>query len=643
MIIVLLASLPIILCWVLDLVLFTDEDHNKKSIPLRIWLTIRAKTVYPLSLGLRKWWRFVMDEDVHHCKLKVEKDGIERDIVAGKRYRIAFILIWAFNLNIATIVFEAIAWVLWVGFALGFGNIFVQIAKLALDVSVMFRVLPTIITVCICCWVFHKIREYLGIERLLDLIEENIDFLEEHPGNLLAVGKPRVGKTKLITLLGILENVRLRRRAEKKAMEDMKQFRWMNWRAVRQTVENFRKLPQFGLEFIRGFCDELQYHFENRESMSGKQRKVILKNYQNLGYVGEDFIFGYDYEKHGMTYNNGLILIPVWRALTYYMQEYAIYTSPTPLIIGNYPVRTTIHLKRRGSNYPILKTNFFKLKAYDVERMTSWSHNIPYDGLRLGTQYNPNGKYNNSLDSGIFLFSELGKEIGNQITNRGKDKASGCNPTNDLMTMNAKMISHGLTINFECYTRIFADEQRSGSVQSDFNELGTKLTLKMRTKDKIQMPFFAFDEAAYLLIDGFYNKFWRFYHSRHGKETLLMYVIDRLDTGLHNHYLRTFNRYASHDIRLRVTDESSGETLDKSKDERIHMPKFLTDGDVYDTAYFGVVYRERFRRSKVGGREHIPQFTGKTPTIPQMVFQQSHMVKEVFRHFDVNVDDEQVA
>ena len=638
--IVLLAMLPLVLFLVLDLVLFTDEDYGKKSLPLRICLYISAKTIYPLRLGIRKWWRFVMDEDVHHCKLKTEKDGVERDVVTGKRYRIVFITIWLFNLNVATIAFEAIAWLLWVVFAWGFGNIFVQIAKLALDISVMFRALPTIVTVVIVCIGFHKIRAHLGIERLLVLIEENIDFLDKHAGNLLAVGKPRVGKTKLITLLGILENVRLRRRAEKKAMEDMKQFRAMNWQAVRQTVENFRKLPQFGLEFIRGFCEELQACFERREKMSDKEKKEHLKNYQNLGYVGKDFIFGYDYKKHGMTYNNGLILVPLWRALTYYMEEYAIYTSPTPLIIGNYPVRTTIGWKKCGNNYPILKTNFFKLRAYDVERMTSWSHNVPYDGLRLGVKYNQDGIYNNSLDSGVFLFSELGKEIGNQITNRGKDKAGGCNPTNDLMMMNAKMISHGLTVNYECYTRIFADEQRSGSVQSDFNELGTKLTLKMRTKDKIQMPFFAFDEAAYMLVDGFYNKFWRFYHSRHGKETLLMHVIERLDTVLHNHYLRIFNRFASHDIKLRVTDESSGETLDKSKDERIHMPKALTDGDVYDTAYFGVVYREKFRRSRVGGREKIPQFTDKTPTIQQMVFQQSHMVKEVFRHFDVKVDEE---
>lgn len=641
-VVVLLAALPLFLALFLGLI-FGDEDYGKKSVPLRVWLQIRERTIYPLSVGIKKWWRFLMDEDAQHFKLKVTVNKIERDAVAGKRYRILFIGIWLFNLNIATIGFEIIAWLLWVGFAMGFGNVFVQIAKLAVDLSVAFRVLPTVLTVCICCWVFHKFREHLGINRLKFLVEEDMDFLEEHPGNLLAVGKPRVGKTKSITLLGILENVRLRRRAEKKAMEDMKQFRHMNWRAVRKTVANFRKLPQFGLEFIRGFVDELQYHFENRENMSDKQRKEILKNYQNLGYVGKDFIFGYNHEEYGMTYNNGLILVPLWRALVYYMEEYAIYTSPTPLIIGNYPVRTTIRWKKQGENYPILKSNFFKLRAYDVERTTSWSHIVPYDGLRLGVKYKPDGKYNNSLDSGIFLFSELGKELGNQITNRGKDKAGGCNPTNDLMTMNAKMISHGLTINHETYTRVLADEQRSGSVQSDFNELGTKLTLKTRTKDKIQMPFFAFDEAAYLLYDGFYNKFWKFYHSRHGKETLLMYTIERIDNILHNHYLRVFNRFASHDIKLRVTDESSGETLDKSKDERIHMPKCLTDGDVYDTAYFGVVYREKFRRSQVGGREKIPQYTGKTPTIPQMVFQESHMVKEVFKHFDVNVDGEEIS
>ena len=646
---VLTLAMPLILFSVLSFI-FSDEEYGEKSVPLQIWLFFERNLFSPVICTVKRWWHFMHDEDAQGYKIiridtnKKDADGnpqINKSVV-GKRYRIVVITIWLFNLNIATIGFEFVAFMLWVGPALGFYNIFTQIAKLALDLSVGFRTLPKMVSTLLVLWIFHKWRRHVGFERLSDLEKDDMQFLEDHPGNYTVVGKPRVGKTRLITLLARLENKRFRLRARKKMMEDMKQFRAMNWHAVRQTVENFRKNSKFGLEFIRGFCEELQACFERRKSMSVKERKGILKNFQALGYVGNDFIFDYDYEKYGMTYNNGLILLPIWRTLTYYMEEYAIYTS-TSLVVSNYPIRSTIRFKQRSRCFPVMKANCFKLRPQDVESATKWSHIIPHDGLRLGVKYNPNGTYNNSIDSGLFVISEAGKEFGNQITNRGKDKAGGCNPTNDLWMMNAKMISHAMTINYECYTRIMVDEQRSGSIQADFNELGSKLTLKRRTKDKIKMPFFAFEEVAYMLICGAYNKIWEFYWSRHGKDCLTMHVLEWLDNVINSHYERTMNVFGSHDIKLKVTDESSGETMESGKDETLHVMKAMTDGDVYDTGFFGIVYREKFKKSQVGGREKIPCFTSKTPTIPQMVFQQSHMYKEVFKHFDVDIGDETTA
>ncbi|MBE5751036.1 MAG: hypothetical protein E7357_01340 [Clostridiales bacterium] len=646
---VFILAMPLILCVILSFIL-SDESYGKQSIPLRIWLFFEKFFFFPIVRTIKRWWRFIHDEDKDGYKIvnidseKKDKDGnVEaHPSVVGKRYRIVFIAIWMFNLNIATIGFEFIAWMLWVGPALGFYNIFTQIAKLALDLSVGIRTLPKIVSIVLGLWIFHKYRRHIGFERLSDLEKDDMQFLEDNPGNYTVVGKPRVGKTKLITLLARLENKRFRFRAKRKMMEDMKQFPALNWHAVRQTVDNFRKLPKFGLEYIRGFCEELQSCFESRKSMSDKERKGTLKNFQAQGYVGDDFIFGYDYEKFGMTYNNGLILIPIWRALTYYMEEYAIYTSDS-LVISNYPIRSTIRFKQRGRCFPVMKSNCFKLRPQDVESATTWSHIIPHDGLRLGVKYNPDGKYNNSIDSGLLVISEAGKEFGNQITNRGKDKAGGCNPTNDLWMMNAKMISHAMTVNYECYTRIMVDEQRSGSIQTDFNELGTKLTLKRRTKDKIMMPFFALEEAAYMLICSAYDKIYEFYWSRHGKDCLTMHALSWLDGIINSHYVRTMNVFGSNDVKLRTTDESSGETMEKSKDETLHVMKGMTDGDVYDTGFFGIVYREKFKRSEVGGREKIPCFTSKSPTIPQMVFQQSHMYKEVFKYFKVDEFNDDVA
>ena len=476
-IIILVCSLPLVIMILLIWAFYAgvDTEHGKLSTGMKVWQKVEDVAIFPVVFFVKNFVVFFKED--------------RRRLL----YIVAFCALWAFNLNLITIIFEFLAWMLWFPWARDVANLLVQIAKLAVDASVIFTTLPTWVLVIGGFILFHVYRRSVGFERLEDDEEKNKQFLRDHPGNLIATGKPRVGKTKTITDMALSQNVLFREIAKEKSEERRMEFPFFPWTVLEQTIIKMRSFrSDFGLETIRGFFKELRETFERRSSMTKEERYKWLVHFQAHGYTGKDFIFGYDFKRYGMTYNDNLAFVPLWRSIEFYAEEFAIYTSPTPLIIGNYPIRTSIRWKTYG-NTPIMKANFFKIKPYELLESTSWNHIVPQDALRLGVKMDPNGPYNNSFDSGCLVLSELGKELGNQITNRGKNKdrdSANCNVNNDLWTANAKIMSHGLTVDFECYFRILGDEQRGMSILADFRELGSEMRILKKHAEKIKMPFF---------------------------------------------------------------------------------------------------------------------------------------------------------
>jgi hypothetical protein len=598
-----------------------DNEHGKLSKGTKIWFKIEDVTIIPAIYFLKRFIKFFT--------------------VKGKRilYIVGFCVIWGFNLNLFTIVFEGFAWILWFSWAANLGNLLVQIAKFAVDISVVFTTLPTWMLVIGGFVLFDLYRRNEGIERLKSDEEDNKEFLKDHPGNLIATGKPRVGKTKTITDMALSQNVIFREIAKGKSEDRKMEFPFFPWQVLEQTIIQMRKcMPDFGLETLRGFIAEMQEVFERKSEMTKEERRKYLAHFRARGYIGHDFIFNYDYKRHGLIYNNNLTYVSLWQTVRYFAEEFAIYTSPTPLIIGNYPIRTSIRWKTFG-NSPIMKADFFKIKPYELLQATSWNHIVPHDALRLGVKEDPNGEYNNAFDSGCLVLSEIGKELGNQITNRGKNKdkdSATSNANNDLWTANAKIMSHGLTVDYECYFRIFGDEQRAMSVLADFRELGSEMRILKKHAETIKMPFFAFEELAFILAKGWMKKIFEFFDSRHGSMTLIYYFILRLYQLIFNHYTRIRNQFGSYRVDLKIKDESQGEDDKDSRKCRYMISRKKTCADIYNTTFFNPIYREKFKKSKVGGREKIPQFTGLDVTIPQMKFQRSHFNKDLFERFDLD-------
>lgn len=584
-----------------------DNDYGKETKPKQAWLKVEDKFFRRIYGIFKSYVDFLKGS-------------------AGKPYRILLGLIWLYNLNFVTIIVEAVALYLYLLPTSDYVNLFVQIAKLGMDLTVALDFIPIGIWIVIVWSRFDKWRRAKGLEKLEDNENKNKKFLLEHPENLLATGEPRVGKTQAITDMSLTQEVIFREKAKELSFQRRMQFPFFHWGILEKTIRNMRELnPTFSLSYLREFIEELKEAHKLSGVNSYEENERLLRGFRNLGYAGgNNFIFNYDVVRFGKTYDNELKKIDIWESICFYAEEFYIYTNPTPLWFSNYPIKFHFAWEDYG-NYPLLEIDFFSKSPDEIESTKQFSHLMIYDMMRLGIQKNPNGPYNNNYELGGATIAEIGKERGNQITNRGTKKdAQECNTANDLFEMDAKMRSHGTTIDYFTFFRILADEQRAMDLLAGLREIGSEMKICNKKEPKILMPGFAWEELIYQASTALTVKITDFITSRKGSEGLFFHLVMRVYSFIYNHYVRVYNRYSSYDVDLKIMNQAQGQTMTECAKYKYHISTKKVRSNVYDTGYFGVFYREKAKQSKTGGVNQVPQWKDVTPTIPQMVELGSH-------------------
>ena len=617
--VVLLLMIPV-LCLVLSARMIygdVDTDHGKETRPLRVWLWIEDHTFLPV-------YRF--------C----------RDYIAFARarwYGRALKWIWLWDLNVLTMGIEVLAYVIYLPFSMDFAAFFVQIARLGIDATVMLKTLPWFVWAVIAFKIFDRWRRNKGFEKLEENEEENQDFLMEHPENILATGEPRSGKTQGITDMTISQDIIFRKVAKEKSFQRKNQFPHFPWVNLEQTIQNMRKnVPTFNLAYIRSFLDKLYWDWKGRAIIEPKRRYVTWVRFRNVGYTGDFNVapFGYNEKRYPTEYDDNLRITKVQESVQFYAEEFYIYTAPTPLSVGNYPIRFSYVWEDYG-NTPILDVDLFRRSPREILETAQWNHRFYYDMARLGRKKDPKNPYINNFELGSETIAEIGKERGNQNSRTGiKKNADECNASNDLFEMDAKMRSHGTTIDYFTYFRIFADEQRAMELLAALREIGSKVNFsKKNKKEKNLLPFFAIEEGLFRCSTSLVKKIYDFMDLRHGKQTLLMHLVKRLYAPIFNHRMRIYNTYSSYDVELTIENLAADDAEKEKRSAKYtyHISTKKVRSDVYDTGYFGVFYREKFKQSETGGINQIPQWTGRTPEPWEFQVIGSHNFDEVFKHY----------
>ena len=622
-------------CWILSLMLGpligifaitynkyqqVDNEHGTKTKELQSFLKFEDIFIYPPKRFIQGYLAFLKED------------------VVGIWYARGLKLIWLYNLNIITILFETLAWVLYVAFSMDWGNVFIQIAKLAVDSTVVLTFVPAPVWAYVILKQFDAHRREQAYEKLEANEEENKTFLKEHPENILATGEPRVGKTQAITDMTKSQETIFREVAREKSFERHMQFPYFPWNVLEQTIRNMRNSkPYFNIGFLREFIYNMERYFKGRCLIRVETQAWMFSKFKEWGYIGNDFIFGYEYERYGMEYDNGLKIVNIWESIRLYAEEFYIFTNPKPMSVSNYPIKFDIAFEDYG-NYPIPYVDYFRATTREKEARRQFNHKYYMDMSRLGMKKDPHGKYNNNFELGAATIAEIGKERGNQNTRGGqkKEKPDECTQTNDLFEMDAKMKSHGTTIDYFTYFRIFSDEQRAMELLAALREIGSEVKICNKKDPKILLKGFAFEELLYNTATFIVKKIYDFMKLRHAAQTLLFYLVMRLYAPIYNHYIRVYNEFGSYDVDLKIMNLAQGETLSESASYRYHISLKKVRSDVYDTGYFGVFYDEKAKRSTAGGINQIPQWTSLRPTIKDLRDLGSHHYDQIFEHFEID-------
>lgn len=590
-----------------------DNNHGGMTKPFKVWVKIEDKVIFPVIDFLKEYLSWL---------------NAHRKIV------LLLGLVWAYNLNALTILIEAFAYLFYFSAAGGDWKIYTQIAKLAIDLTPALTFLPKFVWVIVAYLIFNHIRRKIGFAVLDEKEAHNQELLENHPGNLVIEGKPRVGKTLVNADMNLSQDIIFREKAHEKMFERRMEFPFFKWDILEQTLKNFRKnIGNFNLPKLRGFLAKMREHYEGRAVLTSEEQEKFLTSVQKLGYIGNDFIFDYDALRYGLEYDDNLRIVSIWDTVKNYAEEYYIYTCPTPLNIGNFSTREDIDWIDYG-NHPLLVWDFFRSSPRESFARSKYSHNLIFDALRLGKKIDPEEPYQNALEIGCIGITEAGKEFGNQNTNQGIEaKAKTANVKNDLLTTDMKMHSHGATIDYYTYFRIIMDEQRAASIMADITELGQVITLRAKSRPKIVMPGFAIEEGLYLWATEKYRTYSETYMNQHGGMNLRLYLLTRLYVLIYNHYTRVSNTFSQYRLKLRIKDCSAGQTDSEGEEDIYYISRKKTCSDRYDTTSFGAYYDEKWQHSDVGGISQMPQFSTIRPTIGELRRQGSYNVRRLDRMF----------
>ena len=551
--------------------------------------------------------------------------------------------LWLYNLNAVTIILEAVAFFFYfiiVWMSMPMQTVYTQFLKLIVDASVAIDFLPGIVWLIIGWIIFDKWRRKIGLATLRMHEAKNRDFIENHPGALFITGKQRAKKTTILVdmLLSIMSIHK--ERAHKSLFDcDMEfpNFPWINLELFMQV--GLANGTFCAVAHIKRFFKTLKKLFHMQ--VQGKLSKANAKSAhrwlkKEYGYQFDDFIFGYEWERYGIKFNNELSVVDVFDTLEDYAKLYYVYASPTPLMMANLSIRTDTRRLDLG-NFPLFDDDFFEVDARDVEGISEYCHVLDYDGLRLGKTFDEKNARKLAIDVGAVGQTEMAKERLNQHTRAGmSSKSAECNQLNDLYEMEIKMHGHVSTIRNYTYFQPVLDDQREGSLNGENADLCDKILVKRVSDATIVMPFFEVEEALYLILRNAFEKF--YYNQRYlrGDNTLLCYLFKKLFGVVKTHYVRVFNKFSVYKATVRVENGMTKEVLDNNgtywiSTKKTYSERFATD------AISEFYYKKHVNATK--GINQVEQYTGKHATVRQMKNAHSHFYKKLFEIFGDSLEE----
>lgn len=578
----------------------TNNNYNQDTKPLKL---------YKKSFG--KFFDYVKNFIIRYIDF----------IKNHKSYFVLWLLIWLYNFRILVILLEFIAFYLYFIVSFDVVNIYRQVYKLFIDLSII----PVWIWVIGLIFLFLWLRLRIGYNNLRHMENRNKGFINERNICSMLVGTMGAKKTSLLTDISLSQEVIFRNKAFEKILEwDLKfpHFPYINLEREIKNAVNFHQI--YNLATCRIWAD--------------KKKERWIKN------QCFDKCFGYDYVRYNFDYDDKLQVIDVWKMIEVYTQLYFIYIIQSSLIISNYSVRTDMLFADMG-NFPLWNGDFFERDSRLIDSYSRHAHILDFDMLRLGKKVIDGNK--RVFDFGIINITEIGKERGNQIELQGvKKQDENTNQRNDLFNLQLKMIRHAATVDNYCFAKVYFDEQRPESLGADGRELCDILHIKKVSDLCLAMPFFFVEEFIYEFIFGRFVNLYSQYRFNRADNTLFMYLIKKFVSLIVRHYKRIYNVFGYYKVNFIVET-----TLDKVErkyflmTKKVYSKRFATDA-------FADYFAEVTLKSNQGLNDLLEYQTEKA-TFEELQAQNSYFIRDLMKfkdkketiniietskYFDVNFD-----
>ena len=523
--------------------------------------------------------------------------------------------IWVFFLalyaGLFSILLETLAFLFYFTTSFDFVSIYHWAYRLIYDLANFFEVIPTFFTIIFAVTVYELICRYLGYNGLYHRERCNRGFLNERGVVTIVWGEMGVGKTALITDCMLSAEVQLRDDAYEVILETDMHFPNFPWATFERQL---RQAIYFHVIYDVWSC-----------------RRWVRKMFARWEKSNcRDTIFGYDYERYGLTYDDKLKEINVWNALEDYACAYLIYTVQSSLIVANYSVRVD-SLMYDLDNFPVWNCDFFKRDSRLLDSFSRHCKILDFDMLRLGKIMLENNPNRNAYGFGVYGITEIDKERKN--TPELKDvKATDdeCNQKNDLFNVLLKMSRHACVIANRVFVKVFADLQRPDSLGADSRELGEVTYIDEKSDIEPVLPFFSLYYIFEAFIDWAFKPFatlYLEYRNNRSDSTLPLYLYKNLEAKLQHIKERMRNVFGSSTLTLEL---QSGRMDGKPRLRKWYrMPKKIYSRR-YTTDCQQAIFERRAELNYVG-IDDLREYADDMANGEELIYQNSHMQVELLR------------
>ena len=568
-----------------------NVEWNVATKPYKIYMKLLDKVYYPVKNFLIKFSLF----NTGHYILEF------------------FYFFWLCNLNVVTVLAEALAYYIYFSASFDFVNLYTQVVKFLMDIAVFLKASFFVLTVVLIYkWISLQRTKFAYIS-LLHKEKKVEEFAESLPLALLITAPPGVGKTTFLVNLGLTVSLRFRNEALSRLIKYYSYFPDFPWlKLEKKLMLMFKRHDIYNLATIEAFIASERYYFDCSPVPA--------------------CIYGYDINKYRMTYNDGINDIFIWDAIENYAKLFFIYTIESSLIVSNFPIREDYMIENCG-NFILFENNVF---THPVSpEFNHFSHILNFDSLRVGKTMVNDPNFRNSFEFGMLAVTEGGKEFGSHFDNIVvKRDAQECNVKNDLIDLRMKMSRHPAVVDNFVFVHWLLDEQRATSLDPNIRDCCDVILLKSASERKLAYPLYYFEAAIYDFLKSKYDDLYKRYRFSHGNRTLCGYLAKHLMLMILQPIERILYKFAYKNITFKRWNLAS-------EDEKIEEKLPLCFLKVYKSRFPTDTHAQFFRKRalKAGfGINDYPTYTGVLATDMQLHAQGSHFIKKMD---DLNrIDDE---